>query len=799
MHRWAVLLLALVGCDPPPRAPEAPPIAWVYAPAPTGWPLGVVGGRIGRSQPPVPGVPLGISGDVRFPLRAPTPWPVPGEGPARAVIYGFEGVKAAVELIEIDAGRVVWRDTASCPGPIVGVTEDAIVCADAGGTRGLTLAGKQAWRSEAPFIAMTGERVVVGPTGQAVILEAGSGEELARIALPAPVLAESILASCGDVGRELFSTALDGKLVRISDVKGRAVIAWSAAVGNVKQVDACDGDTVIVETPGPASSTLIALARTSGKETGRVDDVRGWWPARSGPGIEIATSTGVTRWSRDLVASEALQLPALGELLDKRGEHRLVRATPWTAVVLDRAGVRAYLSLATLGAVLGDEAIIAASWSGSQGETVHRYGLPPRYPLALRIPPRHPGVARVAELRDLPAVDALDVTAAIVKADTAKHGIADLAIDPRESAVVYAAALEQPIDDAVGAGIARIDLVARAWTWQRTDGCAPGTPIGIAVSRDVVVCGAHGSQAGSASVRATSREGEARWEWEGDSIDKIQAAGDIVLVHAADRLLVLDAATGRVRARLASDDGALVRAAPVELVDGSTIVISYERGRLVARVPHLAMVPAWSLAVDGVVVSIAPSKDGVLVALEDGDAIRVDARTGQAAGIAGLGLDWRAEGDLITGSTAGGVIPGVPRPPPPPPLRRRTAQGRRIPPPADDPEAPRLWTPIPPPSPLGVSWQYLLYELTGAVRAFNDYGITGAVAPARARGPAGSLLVVAYGDGRELIVLDPRTGDPLRRVALPVDAPAGLAFSTVVDGSPVAGTLLASPLRIVLF
>jgi len=143
------------------------------------------------------------------------------------------------------------------------------------------------------------------------------------------------------------------------------------------------------------------------------------------------------------------------------------------------------------------------------------------------------------------------------------------------------------------------------------------------------------------------------------------------------------------------------------------------------------------------------------------------------------------------------VIPGLPRPPPPPPLRRKTAVGRQIQP--EDPEYPRLWTPIQPPPPLGDSWQYTLFELTGTVRARNDYAITGAVAPARARGPQGSLLVVAYGDGRELLVLDPRTGDPLRRVALPIDAPTGVAFSTVVDGTPVAGTLLASPLRIVLF
>jgi len=797
VHRWAVLLLALVGCEAPAPPPEAPPPAWVYAPAPTAWPVGELRGRIGRSQPPQLAPHAGITGTAKLPLHAPTPWSVPGDGPARAVIYGLEGDRPAVELIEVDRGRLVWRDTTSCPGPVVGVTDDAIVCADAGGTRGLSLAGKQAWRSEAPFIAITGERVVVGPTGEAVILDAASGDELARIGLPDSVLAESVLASCGDVGRELFSTALDGQLLRIVDTKGRAAISWTAMIGTIKGLDACDGDTVIVETPGSAGSTLIALARATGKELGRVDGVQGWWPARTGSGLEISTATGVTTWSRDLLASEAQVLPPLGELLDKRGDRRLVRATPLTAVVLDPAGVRAYIGLVGLGAVLGDDAVLAASWTGSQGETVRRYGLPPRYPRLLRVPSRHGGVAPPAELRDLPAEQPLTVDAAIAKPGAAKHAIVDLAIDPREAAVLYAIVLEQPVDDAASAGLARVDLVGRAWTWQRTDACGPGTPIGLAVAREVVVCGARGSSRGVASVRATRRDGAALWAWQGDSLDGVQAAGDTVLVHTADRLLVLDAGTGRVRARLASDDGAVVRAAPIELAGGATIVITYERGRVIARVPHLGMIPAWSLAVDGVVTSIAPSQDGVLVVLEDGDAIRIDAQTGTARGIAGLGLAWRASGELVTGATLGGPIPGPPLPPPPPPLRRRTAQGRPIPP--EDPESPRLWTPIPPPPPIGDSWQYTLYDLGGGLRARNDYAITGAVTPARARGPAGSLLVVAYGDGRELIVLDPRTGDPLRRVVLPIDAPAGVAFSTVVDGTPVAGTLLASPLRIVLF
>jgi hypothetical protein len=113
---------------------------------------------------------------------------------------------------------------------------------------------------------------------------------------------------------------------------------------------------------------------------------------------------------------------------------------------------------------------------------------------------------------------------------------------------------------------------------------------------------------------------------------------------------------------------------------------------------------------------------------------------------------------------------------------------------------PPMSTPITPPPPLGDSWQLTLYELAGGLRARNDYALPAPVTPPAARGPPGSPLVVAYGPGlREVVVLDPRTGAPLRRVHLPDDAPPGAVFGTVVEGSPVAGVLLASPLRIVLF
>ena len=798
MHRTVPLALcALIACKAPAPPAEAPPPKWVYPPPPPAWPLGAESGRIGRSQAPQPVVPAGITGDPSFPLRLPTPWAVPGKGPARAAVYGNLGDRPAIELIDVDAGRVLWRDPTACDGPIVGVTEDAIVCAAATGTRGVKLDGKDAWRSDLPYLAMTDDRIVSGEPGVSIILDAGTGGELARIKLPAGIVPESVIASCGDAGRELYAIGQDGRLSRVIENSKGVVIAWATPIGAVASIDACEGETILLE----SGSSLASLDRATGKIVGRVDGVRAFWPARDAADrIEVSTEAGVASWPGTLVGPPvATALPPLGELLAKRGDLWLVRATPLTAVVLDKAGVRAYLPFASEGAVLGDAAIIAARWNGSQAETVRRIGLPPRYTRALRLPSRGPGVMVPAELRDLPDAKPLDLAAAIAKPDTGKHTVDAVTVDPTEPAVLYTVPLEKQPDETSGAGIAAIDLHARAWTWQRSDGCGPGTPIAIAVARDVVVCGAHGNRPGTATVRATSRDGAAKWEWQGDSLDAVQAGGDAVIVHAADRAYVLDAATGRVRAWLASDDGSTMRVTAV-VADGKTLVVTYERDRLVGRVLELNMLPLWSLAVDGVVRAISPSQDGVLVELEDGDALRIDALTGAATAMPGLGLTWRTSGELVTGAVTGGPIPApLPVDPRKPPLRVLSPlYGRPQAP--KDPEAPPMSVPIVPPAPLGYSWQLTLYELTGGLRARNDYAIEWPVILPLARGPAGSPLCAAHGRGlREVLVLDPRTGDPLRRVVLPDDAPPGVVFATIVDGTPVAGTVLASPLRIVLF
>jgi hypothetical protein len=834
--RW-VALLALAACEPTAPALDAPPVVWVVPPAPGGFPLGPVHGRVGRGQAPQPVVELGLASGPGFPLaplRRAALWPVPGDGAARAVAHGSEGDHPAVELIDIDGGRVVWRDATSCAAPVVGVTAEAIVCADAGGTRAIGLDGKPRWATPRPFVAFTGGRVVLAGAGESIVLDAVSGDEIARVKLPRGVAPEAILASCGDGGRELFAIGDDGKLLRIAGTLGGPAIAWAVPLGAVVSIDACDRAAVVVGEAGPAGLSLVAIARATGKVTGRVDGVAGWWDARDGSErIEVATALGVASYPRELVGPpRPLGVPPLGELLASRGEHRLVRATPLTAALLDRNGVRGHLPLAAMGAVLGDAALVASTWVGSPGETVHRLALPPRWTRSLRIPPRRRGIALDAELRDLPPVLPLDAAGAAALPDTGMVAVTALAIDPSDGAAVYAIAVDEraslapaqnssagagPVRGAAGgdsseasaspraggdpgAAVARADLARKSWRWQRVDGCGPGTPVAIAVARDVVVCGARGAPGprGGSTVRATSRDGAARWEFATDNVDGVTAGGGVVVVHDADRLAVLDARDGRVRGHVASDDGAAARAAVVAL-DDTTLVVTAERGRIVARLGTAGLLPVWSIAVAGVVRALSPSSDGVLVALDDGDAYRIDARTAEVVALPGLGLGWHAAGDVVTGHTLGGPIPGAPPPVPPPTaaqLLRRPLQILR----AEIAPPPPMSTPIKPPPPLGASWQLTLYELGGGLRARNDYALVAPVAPVAARGPSGSPLVVAYGPGlHEVVVLDPRTGDPLRRVRLPHGAAPGAVFGTVVAGSPVAGALLAAPLRIVLF
>src|SRR5262249_52277535 len=147
-------------------------------------------------------------------------------------------------------------------------------------------------------------------------------------------------------------------------------------------------------------------------------------------------------------------------------------------------------------------------------------------------------------------------------------------------------------------GVARFDLGARAWTWLRRDGCGPGTPIAIAASRTLVACAARTSK--EATLIATTRDGRPLWQWHGDNIDAIDAAADVVLVRDADHLHVLDGRDGQLIAGYASDDGGAMRATALD-IEGMAMIVTYQRGRVMGRLVRAQMVPAWTLAIAGVV------------------------------------------------------------------------------------------------------------------------------------------------------------------------------------------------------
>ena len=486
-------------------------------------------------------------------------------------------------------------------------------------------------------------------------------------------------------------------------------------------------------TVGERGTAVVAISR-DGKLLGRVDDVRGMWPARSDAmAIEIATSTGVAKWDRALATSTVLDLPPLGALLAKRGDRRLIRASPMTAVVLDHTGVRAYLPLPEPSAVLGDDHVLAA------GSALRWFSLPRPFAGRVRTPPPHP-VMVPAELRDLPP----PVTAAPASSQ--------LAFGTQVTAIsVFATHLYVATD----AGIAHLDLATLTWGWHT----AMTGVRAIAANVDHVVV------ASTTAVTDFAPDGTKRWDRAG--LGTLELAGEVVRI--GDQ--ILDASTGALAATVPN--------ATLVAIDETALVISAEANRIVAR---LHMLPVWSVEVAGVVTSLQRSSDGVLVTLDDGDAYRLDARTGDAVAIAGIGLLWRATGNAITGEAPGGPIPGVIKPPVLP---------LEVYKPTDLSVAAAIATPWPPPPPMPASWQLTVYDLDGGVRARNDYALAGARPALRV---ANAPLV--YLSGATALVLDPVHGHPLRRVALPE---MGVAFSTIVDGRTVVGTILAAPLRVVVF
>lgn len=648
----AALLASSAGCHAPrERAVEAkgPVNGHLIYPAHVAPGLGLAPtGRIGRGVAPDRLTPLPIyAGEAHAPLRAPLLWQLPSEGPALAAVAGSDAAGAAVELIDIDAGRVRWR-VREPAGPIVGVTAGVIVGAGTG-TWALDLEGEPLWQTESAFAAIAGEIVAVaGSMEQVTLLAAATGRELWRAELPDGLVASDVRWACA-AERELLMVDDGGELHRVLEGGAATRRAWTAAE-RFAHAEGCGGDIVAATPADPLGVYQLALVeRGRGAVKARVDGVRGHWQ-RKGGGWAVARAEGVRLYDAQLAPGRLLTAAALGPRLASRGERALVEAEHGL-VLLDPDGAVQPLAVSAESAALGDGAVLTSAWSRSPADVVMRGGLPTR---AASGEARALSRSSVPALPPAPLVDAGELGAVrptspprFELAAPAEAGLAVAAGQGTESSLVAVLRGE-------ARALVRYGLDGRL-RWRTADGCRGERTIALAADDSLVLCLGGGAGEPSTLVASELSSGAVVWRREIEA-ERIQLQDGLVLARSADQATLLRARDGAALSRWSSDDGGPVRAALIS-AGGAALLVGHEAGAVVARWPLAGMLPLWAIAVDGAVVDLQADADRALVVLAGAEAYSLRGLDGEATPIAGEAERWLASGDGLLGwsQTAGQV------------------------------------------------------------------------------------------------------------------------------------------------
>lgn len=800
-------LLLLAACESPRQATPGPVLAPALYPAGAAalWPRLNLPQRavLGRGAAPrvVASLPIEAAAPLQTPMLLPSVTQVPGARALAAVAGAVDGVPA-VELIDVDAGRVLWRDTTTCTAPIVAVRSDAIVCADGHGVRAIDLTGRQRWRVAHEFVAQTGGHVIVADGAQANVLAADTGALERQLQLPQPLTPGMVRGVCHhDKGWDI-AIADGASLVRYTlanNPSAPLLRTWQAPFASVALEIADDGgqcrDEWMVQSLGVAGVTLTSLSRTSGAVLARLDDITGI-VRRSDDTLLVSTRFRVTHVNRRLanLPAAAHGVPPFGRALATFGDAALVQMSAHTAMLIDVNLHTAWFELSGQSAALGSQRVIAGNRNGNLAASLHAYGLPATSEVTASIT-RHAAPLYVpAELRDLPPSVPLPVAQAVAAAGEASHWVGAALVDPLHHELVYVVTMADAPSAQNRAGISLLDVKAKQWRWHAREACGVGTPVAIAKTDSTIVCASQAYGALAASVVASDANGLLRWQWHGAAIDAVSAQGDAVLVHRGHIVTVLDGDTGAQRGELTLLPSTLARAALVADGRGGAWLVSAAGATIVVRSTKVGLVPLWTAAVHGVVASVQAFGAAALITLEDGDVYLLDLDTAAVSAVPTVADRVVALGDLLASESA---------------------------------------------QPDG-TWQQALWRADLSPVTRNDYALNIAVArpasahpavpvvpvvpgrkpPAR-RLPAApavpppprvmhypaSASYVRSGGAAEVLLLfsathaaavDAATGTPRALVTLPADA-TGVGFATEVDGVPRTGILLRAPLRAVLF
>jgi len=766
LARVLVPLLALTACERPSSEPQP----WIYDATLALGPRPPASGNIGRGVAPISLHPAGIVGEpgITGGPAAVEELLAAEDGAAEAVAFGATTEGLTVELVDIDAGVIRWRNVTAAAelrafggGVVISGNDSVTIAID-------RKTGIDRWRHEGAYRARDQHTVAIATPAGLVFVDDATGHATGPLATPDAWPAGTVIAVCATPSLHAYAYR-NGTLARW-EVEGDALrVRWAIPSSAPSRTDAC-GDTYLFVGGEPRAVT--ALDPATGAVVGGPVPARDFWPARVGDGIELATPDGVEARDRRLGAARALEPVSVGRLLARRGGRRLVARGDGGLVLLDEHGARALAEPHGAARVaLGERFLLGGPWAPpvrTHASRITRYLLPDADETATPAAPVGETMIGDPPRVDVPPPSALPAGIALDGAGAWAVGAA--IVDGTDPARVYVQVLEDRPTETQGAGIAAFDLGAAGggrWAWHTPDACPPGMAIAVAATARTVVCGARKLTAGTGAVRAVDRrDGRRLWEWHGVTVDGVLAASRLGATHegsfstpdAADTIVVLDGAravfldpaTGEERASWHASDGWLPRLALVRRAD-DVVVASYEHGHVVFRSSTLAMRPIRALAVNGVLVGLFAAGDRAVATLTDGTAYLIDTR-GVAVAAAGLAPGWDATGDhAATTSTDITGADGV--------LATFSTDGIM-----------RTAATLPGSGRLGVTPRAVVDGAPLTVQS----------------GPGGSRITVLEPSGAVRLVTD-----------LPADAPRSPVLATAVGGTGVVAAILARPLRLV--
>lgn len=388
---WAAF--AIAACRPAPA--EAPPPREVYPAAVPAWPRAVADATIGGGPVALPlhgtaivagpGVGAGAPGMTELVGSA------DGDGAADAAVSGRGEREVTIDLIDVDAGVVRWRDE-TVGAAAVAIAGDAVFAAAASRVVVLDRAtGAERARYDARWRGL-GQRAPGGDVVAALQVggldggarpgppaRADAGVTIAvwragvvgpARALPDGAVVEAIVALCEEGGRAWIAAWRAGRLERWDEDGARYAVTWAAAVPQPARVD-CTAAPLLVS--GGRPRAVRAIDPATGAIAGGPVEAADFWPARRGGGaIELATAEGIEARDRRLGAPARGEALVVEQLTAARGLRRLVRGADGGPWLLDDRGAR------PLAAPSGDPIVVAGDRAFVTG--------PWRWPLVTQAP-----------------------------------------------------------------------------------------------------------------------------------------------------------------------------------------------------------------------------------------------------------------------------------------------------------------------------------------------------------------------------------------------------------------------------